>query len=64
MSTTRTELHLTMCQCPHVNIVIAEPGGGLHLHFACDPDEAEIIAAELMKLAAECRVKSGQCLKQ
>ncbi|MBZ9986081.1 hypothetical protein LB572_03105 [Mesorhizobium sp. BH1-1-5] len=64
MSTTRTELHLSVCDCPHVNMVIIDPETGAHRHFACDPDKAETIAAELVKLAAECREKSGQRLKQ
>lgn len=56
MSTTRTELHLSCCDCPHVNIVIAEHGQ-VRGHFACGADEAEKIANELLELARAAREK-------
>lgn len=57
MSRTTTELHLTCCDCPHVNIVIAERGK-VKGHFACDYEKAEAIAAQLQQLAAEARAKT------
>lgn len=59
MSTTKTELHLTCCHCPHVNIVIADRQTGAIGHFACGADEADRIADELKQLAAEARKKSA-----
>lgn len=59
MSTTKTELHLTCCHCPHVNIVIADRETGVHGHFACGADEADRIADELKALAAEARKKTA-----
>lgn len=55
----KAELHLSCCDCPHVNIVIVDNETGEHGHFACGADEAEAIAEQIRKLAAEARVKSA-----
>lgn len=54
----KAELHLTCCDCPHVNIVIAV--GGVPVgHFAAGADEAENIGNEILRLAAEARAKTA-----
>ena len=54
----RAELHLSVCDCPHVNIVIAV-GGVPSAHFAAGADEAEQIGQEILRLAAEARNKTA-----
>lgn len=50
-------LHLSVCDCPHVNVVITNSFGQLEAHIAFGADQAEAVARDLMAAAAECRAK-------
>lgn len=55
-------LYLSVCDCPHVNLVIADADGHVEGHFAASADKAEAIAHDLLQLAAECRARARRRL--
>lgn len=56
MSTTPgRSLHLTLCDCPHVNLIIVDESGAPVAHVATNADTAEKIGRDLIMLAGKCR---------
>jgi hypothetical protein len=54
MSHSRNALHISVCDCPHVNLVIADENDQVLAHFAASPQEALKIAANI-----EAAAKAG-----
>ena len=58
MSSTRGKsLHLSVCDCPHVNLVIVNRIGQPEAHIAFSADRAEEAGRQLLAMAERCRAK-------